>query len=64
MAPHGEVRPEGDGAGGQGRLWNGAAHCRIRSGHRGGDPHYAPPMGTSLPGYGLGVPPHLLAERL
>ena len=57
-APHGEVCPEGDRAGGQGRLWNGAAGLRSRSGHLGGDQCYAPPMGTALPRGGLGVPTH------
>ena len=57
-APHGEVCPDGDGAGFLGLLWNGAAGCRSRSGPLGWYPCYAPPMVTTLPKGGLGVPHH------
>ena len=49
VAPHGKVRPEGDGSGGQVRLWNGSVGWMSRSGHQRGVPWYAPPMvGGSL----------------
>ena len=60
----GKFRPEGDGEGGQRRLWDWASSWRIGNRHWGGGTHYVPPMVTELWGRGLGVPPCWYAERL
>ena len=59
LAPtHGEVCLAGDEARSQGHMWDGAYGGRIGSGNWRGDTCCAPPMGTALPGGGLGVSPH------
>ena len=59
LAPtNGEVCLAGDGGQRKVRMWDGTVSERGGSGHRKRDTCYAPPMGTDLPGGGLGVSPH------